>query len=269
MRSLVAILFFPLIINGQFFNKESNFVYGINFGTHLANDSASSLYNGYYNSSYNINNILFPTIPTPLSNYLDDELGPSNWGPENVPPIMKYRPGLELGLHLGLQKQKIKIYLDYNFIEIKAIGEFNIVQNFNSNNNLIKENILASLIGEERRSIINLGIISNLISENEYHIGFPIFVQVNQSKVKSNYMVIDNQVYNIPNPALQLINNQNNSSLSGFGLGTGLVGSMSISQDIIISLAYNLQYSKIKLTQLDEFKAIQNSIILRIIWNKK
>jgi len=44
---------------------------------------------------------------------------------------------------------------------------------------------------------------------------------------------------------------------------------MSISQDIIISLAYNLQYSKIKLTQLDEFKAIQNSIILRIIWNKK
>ena len=82
-------------------------------------------------------------------------------------------------------------------------------------------------------------------------------------------MVIDNQVYNILKPALQLINNQNNSSLSGFGLGTGLVGSMSISQEIIISLAYNLQYSKIKLTQLDEFKAIQNSIILRIIWNKK
>ena len=269
MRSLVAILFFPLIINGQFFNKESNFVYGINFGTHLADDSASSFYNGYYNSSFNINAILFPTIPNTLSNYLDEKLGFSNWGPENVPPNMKYRPGLELGLHLGLQKEKIKFYLDYNFVEIKAIGEFNIVQNFNSNNNLIKENILASLVGEERRSLINLGIISNLISENEYHIGFPIFVQVNQSKVKSNYVVIDNQIYNIPNPALQLINNQNNNSLSGFGFGTGIVGSMSISQDIIISLAYNLQYSKIKLTSLDEFKAIQNSIILRIIWNKK
>lgn len=274
MRYFFILLLFPFFVNAQFFNSETQVVYGINLGTHIANDCTAVIYNGYYNPTYDINSIYFSSNSNSsnnnLSNYLDETLGYNNWSVQNIPAIMKYRPGLEVGLHLGIQKEKIKYYIDYNFAELKAVGEFNIVQDYNSANNAIKENILVSIIGEERRSYINLGLVSNIISENEYHLGFPIFVQLNQTKFKSNYMLIDNQKYSIPNPSLTSANQNNINQIgSGFGLGTGLVGTLVLTQSINLSIAYHLQYSNIKITNDFNHNGMQHSIIARIIWNKE
>ena len=274
MRYLFILFLIPIIGNTQFFESNSQIVYGINLGTHIGNDSTALLYNGYYNPTYNINTILFSsnanTSNNNLTNYLDETLGYDNWQVQNVPAQMNYRPGLEVGIHVGIQKEKIKYYLDYNFAELKAVGEFNIVQVFNSANNVVKENVLVSVVGEERRSFINLGLISELKNENEYHLGLPFFFQINQTKFKNNYMLVDNQKYSIPNPSLTSTTQNNINQIgSGFGLGTGLVGTIALNESINFSIAYHLQYSNIKITNDFNHVGLQNSIIARIIWNKE
>ena len=271
MRYLFILFFIPTLINAQFFESKSQVVYGINLGTHISNNETGEFYNGFYNSPYDINWMLSNnSLNNNLINILNQRLN-SNWEMQNVPAQMKYRPGLEVGLHVGIQKEKTKFYLDYNFVDIKAVGEFFFVES-SSNSNLIDlENILASVIGEERRSFFNLGLISELISENEYHLGLPLFFQINQTKFKTNYIIVENQKYVIPNPNLGTTTNQNNINQvgSGFGLGTGLVGTIALNESINFSVAYHLQYSNIKITNDFNNTGLQNSLIARIIWNKE
>ena len=269
MRFLLILFLFPFGVNAQFFHKETQLVYGINIGTHIASDTSSFLHNGYNNTNFNISSILFNSQNN-AHIYLNETLG-LGWELQNVPSVMKYRLGVEIGIHLGIQNQNIKYYLDYNFAELKAVGEFNVVQPINSTNMIEKDNVLVSVIGEERRSYLNIGLISNIVDEKEYHLGFPIFLQINQIKFKSNYMLIDNQKHNIPNPNLIQTNNSpnnNNSGGIGIGLGSGIVGTASLTENINFSIGYHLQYSTLKPNKEIKLKGIHHSIFARLIWNK-
>ena len=272
MRYLFILLFVPITLSAQFFESESQIVYGINLGTHISNNKTGEFYDGFYNSPYNIDWMLNNSNNSSnnsLVNILDQRLN-TNWEMQNTPAQMKYRPGLEVGLHAGIQKERIKYYIDYNIAEIKAVGEFFFVA-VSSNSNLIdRDNILATIVGEERRSFFNIGLISELKSEDEYHLGLPFFFQINQTKFKNNYLVVENQQYVIPNPALTL-NNQNNVDQVGssFGLGTGIIGTISLNESINLSVAYHFQYSNIKITSVFNQSGFQHSLIARIIWNKE
>ena len=273
MRYLFILLFVPITVSAQFFESESKIVYGFNIGTHIGNNKTADLYNGFFNPNYNINSILNSSSNLSNSTLIDllDQRLNTNWKMANVPAPMKYRPGIELGLHAGIQKEKIKYYLDYNFADIKAVGEFFFIENTTNSTLIDPENILASIVGEERRNFINLGIVSNIVSDSEYHLGFPLFFQINQTKFKTNYLVVENQKYTIPNPTLNSINNQNinNQVGSSFGFGTGLVGTVTLNESINFSVAYHIQYSYIKITSDFNQSGIQHSLIARLIWNKE
>ena len=270
MRFLTLLIFSPFIISAQFFSSSNEIVYGINIGTYIANKNTSIIYDGFSHVTYGIQNILnnSNTINNGASNYLDQTLGLDNWYIANNPE-MKYRPGLEVGLHIGSQNRKLKYYLDYNFVEIKAIGQFNVVQIYNSSNSIEPLYETISVTGSERRSIFNFGIISDLVNEKDYHLGFPIFFQLVQTKFKSNQMVVNNQPYNISNPALITNNNQNNNQVGmGFGAGSGMVLMVPLNTEINISFGYHLQYAKVKISNQVSGNGIQHSIFTRLIWTK-
>tara|TARA_B100001093_G_scaffold155690_1_gene148275 strand:- start:152 stop:967 length:816 start_codon:yes stop_codon:yes gene_type:complete len=271
MRFLILLIFFPFIISAQFFSSNNEIVYGINIGTYLANKNTAVIYDGFTNVSYGIQNILNNSnnINNGASNYLNQTLGNGNWFIGNIPPEMKYRPGLEVGLHVGSQNQKLKYYLDYNFAELKAIGQFNVIQDYNSSNSIEPLYETISVTGSERRSIFNFGIISDLVNEKDYHLGFPIFFQLIQTKFKSNQMIVNNQPYNISNPAQAQNNVLNNNQVGmGFGAGSGLILTVPLNTEINISFGYHLQYAKVKISEQVSGNGLQHSIFTRLIWTK-
>ena len=269
MRFLILLIFSPFIISAQFFSSSNEIVYGINIGTYFANINTAVIYDGFTHVTYGIENILNNpnTINNGPSNYLDQTLGLNNWFIGNIPE-MKYRPGLEVGLHIGSQSRKLKYYLDYNFAEIKAVGQLNIIQDFNSSNSIEPLYETISVTGSERRSIFNFGIISDMVNEKDYHLGFPIFFQLIQTKFKSNQMVVNNQPYDISNQALQNNVQNNNQVGMGFGGGSGLILSVPLNTEINISFGYHLQYAKVKISEQVSGNGLQHSIFARLIWTK-
>lgn len=266
MRFLILLIFSPFIISAQFFSSTNEIVYGINIGTYVANKNTSVIYDGFNYVNYDILNSS-NLINIGATNYLNQTLG-FNWELENTPPKMRYRPGLEVGLHVGSQNRKLKYYVDYNFAEIRAVGQFNVVQ-IPTNSNIIPLYETVSVIGSERRSIFNFGIISDLVNEKDYHLGFPIFFQLIQTKSKSNQMVVNNQQYNISNPALIQNNVQNNNQVGmGFGAGSGLILTVPLNTEINISFGYHLQYAKVKISEQVSGNGLQHSIFTRLIWTK-
>ena len=269
MRFLILLIFSPFIISAQFFSSTNEIVYGINIGTYDANKKTVVIYDGFTHVNYGVQYLLSnsSSINNGASNYLDQTLG-LNRELENIPPEMKYRPGLEIGLHIGNQNRKLKYYLDYNFAEIKAVGQFNVVQ-IPTNSNIIPLYETVSVTGSERRSIFNFGIISDLLNEKDYHLGFPIFFQLIQTKFKSNQMVVNNQQYNISNPALIQKNVQTNNQVGmGFSAGSGRILTLPLNTEINISFGYHLQYAKVKISEQVSGNGLQHSIFTRLIWTK-
>ena len=274
MRFLTILLVFPFCISGQFFDTKSKVVYGFNFGTYIANNNSAVIYDGYFSSYDNIKEfILSPPLNSNNSprEYIETQF--NDWEIRNSPLEMKYRPGVEFGLHLGIQNENIKYYLDYNFANYKAIGLLIIDEINPSNSSVNPENIEVGVTGEESRNFINLGFITNVVDEKEYHLGLPLFFQINQSKFKSNFISLSNQKYNIPVFSNSLSNTQNTSpSGMGIGGGSGLVLTLKVINDINLSLGYHLQYSKIKMRfqNKEDFNewGVQHSIFARLIWTK-
>ena len=82
-------------------------------------------------------------------------------------------------------------------------------------------------------------------------------------------MVVNNQPYNISNPALITYNNQNNNQVGmGFGAGSGMVLTVPLNTEINISYGYHLQYAKVKISNQVSGNGIQHSIFTRLIWTK-
>ena len=274
MRFLTVLLIVPFYISGQFFDAKSKVVYGFNFGTYIANNNSAVIYDGYFSSYNNVKEfILSPPINSNNSprEYIETQF--NDWEIRNSPLEMKYRPGVEFGLHIGIQNENIKYYLDYNFANYKAIGLL-IVDEINpSNPSVNPENIEIGVTGEESRNFINFGFITNILDEKEYHLGLPFFFQINQSKFKSNFISVNNQKYNIPVFSNSLNNTQNTSpSGMGIGGGSGIVLTLKVINDINLSLGYHLQYSKIKMRfqNKEDFNewGVQHSIFARLIWTK-
>ena len=277
MRFLTILLVFPFCISGQFFDAKSKVVYGFNFGTYIANNNSAVIYDGYKYANTSISNIIFNNNSSMSSpnKYLNDEFGIDNWEIRDgdIPIEMKHRPGVEFGLHVGIQNENIKYYLDYNFVNYKAIGLFRIDQKSSGSNSVNPESIEVGVTGEESRNFINLGFITNVVDEKEYHLGIPLFFQINQSKFKSNFISLNNQKYNIPVFSNSLSNTQNTSpSGMGIGGGSGIVFTIKVINDINLSLGYHLQYSKIKMRfqNKEDFNewGVQHSIFARLIWTK-
>ena len=263
MRYILILFLFPLTLSAQFYIKKDHLVVGVNFGGFVANSNTAGLYKGDV-TAYNVNSIF--SNPN-YQSYFDDYFQ-YDWQIDEIPLAMKYNPGLEIGLHLGKQMENIKYYVDFNFAQL-TLEDFVIVAVSDPNNQSVNQYTYQPIpiFGEENRTFINAGIVTNIYNEKEFHIGLPIFAQFNSTKFVNNYIAVNNQPYSI----IHSPSNQPSTVPGGFafGVGSGLLITFALNKQINFTAGYHAQYSKTNInTQLAPW-GLQHSIFGRLVWIKE
>ena len=263
MRYILILFLFPLTLSAQFYIKKDHLVLGVNFGGFVANSNTAGLYKGDV-TAYNVYSIF--ANPN-YQSYFDDYFQYA-WQIDEIPLAMKYNPGLEIGLHLGKQMEHIKYYVDFNFAQL-TLEDFVIVAVSDPNNQTVNQYTYQPIpiFGEENRTFINAGIVTNIYNEKEFHVGLPIFAQFNSTKFVNNYIAINNQPYTI----IHTPSNQPSTVPGGFafGVGSGLLITFALNKQINFTAGYHGQYSKTNInTQLAPW-GLQHSIFGRLVWIKE
>ena len=263
MRYFLLLILFPLTLSAQFYIKKDHLVIGVNFGGYIPNANTAGLYKGDV-TAYNVYSIFNN------ANYQSefDDFFEYDWQVDEIPLAMKYNPGLEIGFHIGKQMEKIKYYLDFNFAQL-TLEDFVIIAINDPNNQSINQYTYQPIpiFGEENRTFINAGLVTNIYEEKEFHIGLPFFAQFNNTKFANNYIAVNNQSYTINHTP----SNQPNTVPGGFafGAGSGILFTFALNKQINFTAGYHAQYSKTYInTQLAPW-GLQHSVFGRLVWMKE
>ena len=252
----------PIFSFGQ---QKSELVLGINGGGYFANKNTALIYGGNY-TNYNVESI-FNNI-----NYIPtfEQFFQYPYSIYDIPNDIKYSIGTEIGFHIGKQKRKTKYYIDFNFADINVQDFITIaIENQSVTQSLEPEYFPVSINGKEKRNMINLGITKTIYEESNLSILTPIFLQILEMRLKENYIVVNNQQYNIIHNSSTQNNQSQVNSPGGYGLGfgSGLLFNYFINKDLSIDFGYHIQYSKTNFSeQLNEW-GVQQSLFARVIVN--
>lgn len=260
MRKFILFLVvFPYFILAQ---EKSKLIFGINAGTYIGNKNTASLYAGNV-TSYGVSSILNNINFRPsFEQYFEYPFEISSF-PNNI----KYNPGTEIGIHIGKEKERSKIYVDINFAELK-VQDIVVLAVDNPNNQSTEPNYVPiSLIGKEKRNMINIGVQKNIFKESNFSLYVPIFFQLIQVELKQNYIVINQQPYNINHSAINNSNQSQNPQGYGIGFGSGFVLNYFINKDISFDLGYHGQFSQTNFSEDLKPWGMQNSIFVRLVIN--
>ena len=263
MRKIYFLLLItPIFSLGQ---QKSELVLGVNGGGYFANKNTALIYSGNY-TNYNVFSIFSNSINKPTF----DQFFQYPYSIYDIPNDIKYSIGTEIGFHIGKQKRKTKYYIDFNFADINVQDFITVaIENQSVTQSLEPEYFPVSINGKEKRNMINLGIIKTIYEESNLSILTPIFLQLLEMRLKENYIVVNNQQYNIiHNSSIQNNQSQVNSPGGyGLGFGSGLIFNYFINKDLSIDFGYHIQYSKTNFSeQLNEW-GVQQSLFARVIVN--
>lgn len=268
MKKIILFFFFPLVILSQ----NNNFVIGINGGVYLANRNTSIQYSGFYNN-YGINSIFNNSINKPyFDEYFQTQFNSQNYSimsgeKDRLENNIKYNPSPEIGFHLGWVKRKSKFFVDVNFSNIKVQDFINIeVQNQNFTMSTEPQYVPISITGNEKRNMINFGLLKTFYEESNLSILFPFFVQLLEVKIDENFIIVNNQQYYISHN-FSTMNFDQNQGRYGLGLGSGLVFNYFIDKDLSFDVGYQMQYSKTNFSEQLNPWGFQQSIFARVIIN--
>ena len=268
MKKIILFFFFPLILLSQ----NNNFVIGINGGVYLANRNTSIQYSGFYNN-YGINSIFNNFINKPyFDEYFQTQFNSQNYSimsgeKDRLENNIKYNPSPEIGFHLGWVKRKSKFFVDVNFSNIKVQDFINIeVQNQNFTMSTEPQYVPISITGNEKRNMINFGLLKTIYEESNLSILFPFFIQLLEVKIDENFIIVNNQQYYISHN-FSTMNFDQNQGRYGLGLGSGLVFNYFIDKDLSFDVGYQMQYSKTNFSEQLNPWGFQQSIFARVIIN--
>lgn len=268
MKKIILFFFFPLVLLSQ----NNNFVIGINGGVYLANRNTSIQYSGFYNN-YGINSIFNNSINKPyFDEYFQTQFNSQNYSimsgeKDRLENNIKYNPSPEIGFHLGWVKRKSKFFVDVNFSNIKVQDFINIeVQNQNFTMSTEPQYVPISITGNEKRNMINFGLLKTIYEESNLSILFPFFVQLLEVKIDENFIIVNNQQYYISHN-FSTMNFDQNQGRYGLGLGSGLVFNYFIDKDLSFDVGYQMQYSKTNFSEQLNPWGFQQSIFARVIIN--
>lgn len=268
MKKIILFFFFPLVILSQ----NNNFVIGINGGVYLANRNTSIQYSGFYNN-YGINSIFNNSINKPyFDEYFQTQFNSQNYSimsveKDRLENNIKYNPSPEIGFHLGWVKRKSKFFVDVNFSNIKVQDFINIeVQNQNFTMSTEPQYVPISITGNEKRNMINFGLLKTIYEESNLSILFPFFIQLLEVKIDENFIIVNNQQYYISHN-FSTMNFDQNQGRYGLGLGSGLVFNYFIDKDLSFDVGYQMQYSKTNFSEQLNPWGFQQSIFARVIIN--
>ena len=260
MKKLILfIIVFPSFILGQ---EKSKLIFGINAGTYLANKNTAVLYGGNVTPD-GVSSILNKNNFKPIF----EEFFEYPFEISSFPSNIKYNPGTEIGIHIGKEKEKSKIYVDINFAELK-IQDVVVIAVNNPNNQSTEPNYVPiSLIGKEKRKMINIGVQKNIFQESNLSLYIPIFFQLINVELKQNYVVINQQPYNINHSTINNSNQNQNPQGYGIGFGSGFVLNYFVNKDVSFDFGYHGQYSQTNFSKDPNPWGMQNSIFVRLVIN--
>ena len=268
MKKIILFFFFPIVL----FSQNNNFVIGINGGVYLANRNTSFQYSGFYNN-YGINSIFNNSINKPyFDEYFQNQFNSQNYSimvdeKDRLENNIKYNPSPEIGFHLGWVQRKSKFFIDINFSNIKVQDFINIeVQNQNFTMSTEPQYVPISITGNEKRNIINFGLVKTIYEESNLSILFPFFIQLLEVKIDENFIIVNNQQYYISHN-FSTMNFDQNQGRYGLGLGSGLVFNYFIDKDLSFDIGYQMQYSKTNFSEQLNPWGFQQSIFARVIIN--
>ena len=184
----------------------------------------------------------------------------------SFPSNIKYNPGTEIGIHIGKEKEKSKIYIDINFAQLKVQNVVVVAVNNTTNMSVDPDYKQFAIIGKEKRNMINIGYQKNIFKEDNFSLYVPIFFQLINVELKENYVVIDRPypiVHNSTNSSGQSQNPQG----YGIGFGSGFVLNYFINKDISFDLGYHGQFSQTNFSEDLKPWGMQNSIFVRLVIN--
>ena len=259
MKKIIALIVFPIALFGQ---SGSELIIGVNIGAYAANKNTAGLYKGDV-TSYNIYSIFSnPNYQAEFDNYFQYP-----YQIVETPVNSTYRVGLEVGAHIGKRNNNGELFIEMNFVNLEVQEYFTVA--IDNPNNLSPDPTYQPLpiFGEERRSLINCGYSIDLYNENDVIVGLPIFAQLTNARLERNYIVVNNQQYNINHTVV----NQNNNKPGGIGVGAGigLTGSIQFNKQFSLLVGYYAQYSRINMQENLKPFGIQNSIFARVLIGKK
>lgn len=265
MKRFVLFTFGLLFLTSTFSQDEeeteggSNLKIGVNVGGYFANDSSAILYSGYYNN-YGIQYIFkTPNYTNQLKNYF--KYAYSVYSP---PQNIKYRPAMNIGIHLALENGGNAMYMDVNFAQLEVQDLFTVAVDDPNNNSPEPSYVQVPIFGHEKRLNINLGYKAQFYEQDKLGVYWPVFANVNSVKMIDNYIVIGSSKI----PISHYVPNQPNVKPNGigFGGGSGLGATYKINDKFTFDLSYNLIYTKIHYDErINKFR-LNQSILFRIIW---
>ena len=283
MRFLTFFSLISFSVNtfSQFYVKKDHLEYGFNIGTYIANNNTSILYDAHTYVASSLEIMLNRNSPNYRYisgiNFLDTQFGGmGNWVIDNdaVPADMSYNPGFLIGIHVGKHHPKFKYYLDYNLADINVTGTSQVVDAiYNPGDANFTSPVIISVRGKERRNLFNLGVVLDFINKDDFHLGIPFELQLNQVTLINNEIYLDgvNQAHTVNHIPANLTNTAGNNNPGGFGIGggSGLVLTMDMAENIMLSFGYQGYFAQSNfLVNLSPW-GLQHTAFARMIWMKE
>lgn len=247
--------------NEETFQKKGFFV-GLGFGAHFANRNTAVIYDGV--SKYSFIGIGYYFTTEPFKTQFE-EYFKYPYEIVELPTDIKYRPGREISWQLGYRfEEGSTFYIEANFAQLSIQDAF--VVAIDDPNRKSPEKLLQQIpvFGKEQRLNMNTGFQIPFIQEQGFTAYFPLFANINSTKLERNYFVINNQQYQIAHNIPGVTNTRIGGM--GYGGGSGLGIKMRFNKNLTLDIAYNLIYSRIRMTNDLRPFGTHHSLLAKIIW---
>lgn len=241
----------------------ARFIIGVNVGAFFANNNTAVLYSGSPTvTPYGIQYILDrPENQQTFRDYFQ-----YNYAVGEYPIETKYRTSTEVGLHVGYKAFDFTtFFLDFNLSSLKYEQVFTIAID-DPNNGIVGPTYQQfPIFGTETRINVNLGAQISLHQGVGSETYLALFGNVNDVELNRNYIVIDDQQYEIfhydPFSA-----NQKPGGI-GYGGGAGLGFRFNLTENILSDFYYNLHHTQSNLRENLQPYGTHHSFGLKVLWN--
>lgn len=239
----------------------SSFYFGINAGSIMANKYTAPYYSGY--SDFSIKDLIgIQTIYNQIYNKIQKDFVLSEY-----PSNERYRWGLDLGLHLGYYlDESTALFSNINVQRIKTQEVFTISATDPANPFGDPIIFPESVIGEERRMQIDLGV--HIDYGDRYKAGgyLELFGSFNAVKAQKNDVIIEGLRYSLLRQST--IYNRYDVGGIGWGAGIGTGVRMKFNDKFSFDVGANASFQRINLWE--EYRPIKlklnPQVYVRILW---
>ncbi|MFN3342072.1 MAG: hypothetical protein ACK40M_05200 [Flavobacteriales bacterium] len=241
-----------LLVAGKFY-------FGINAGGYLANKHTANYYAGY--NDFTIPELIaIPQIYSQIYTVLQ-----SNFRMGEFPANPRYRTGINLGLNLGYYlDESMALYSNIDIVRLKFQEVFTLEADNPANPSGDPIVYPQSIIGEENRMIIDLGLHFDFGDPGKPGGYFEIFGSFNATRARKNEVIIEN---NLRYSLLSQPNVYNRVNLGGvgYGLGIGTGVRVKFNRQYTFDLGATAAFHKIALWD-DRRLKLNPLIYVRLLW---